>query len=153
MPDPSLSRREFALRSAQVITAGALFSLVLDACGAANPDSSTAPGGSTGTPSAVTLDLTTSTYSALQQTGGAVKLVAKGQKLIACRTDAVTCIAFSAVCTHAGCELPLPAAGVSTCRCHGAKFDGTGKVLKGPARRDLAPVVAVLEGNMVTLTL
>jgi thiosulfate dehydrogenase (quinone) large subunit len=47
--------------------------------------------------------------------------------------------AFSAVCTHAGCQVDLRS-GVIYCPCHGSEFDaGTGAVLRGPAVTPLAP--------------
>jgi len=44
--------------------------------------------------------------------------------------------AFSARCTHLGCTVRRTAEGFS-CPCHGARFDPFGRVLVGPARRDL----------------
>ena len=46
--------------------------------------------------------------------------------------------AFSAVCTHAGCEVGFQS-GVIFCPCHGSEFDpATGAVLRGPAVTPLA---------------
>jgi thiosulfate dehydrogenase (quinone) large subunit len=46
--------------------------------------------------------------------------------------------AFSAVCTHAGCQVEY-LSGVLLCPCHGSEFDaGTGAVLQGPAVTPLA---------------
>jgi thiosulfate dehydrogenase (quinone) large subunit len=46
--------------------------------------------------------------------------------------------AFSAVCTHAGCEVSF-ASGVLVCPCHGSEFSAsTGSVLRGPAVTPLA---------------
>ena len=39
-------------------------------------------------------------------------------------------------CTHRGCELNV-GGGIYTCPCHGSEFSITGKVLEGPADRDL----------------
>ncbi len=39
-------------------------------------------------------------------------------------------------CTHNGCELNV-GGGIYTCPCHGSEFTTTGKVLEGPADRDL----------------
>lgn len=46
--------------------------------------------------------------------------------------------AFSAICTHAGCEVGYQES-VLYCPCHGSEFDaGTGAVLRGPAVTPLA---------------
>ena len=39
-------------------------------------------------------------------------------------------------CTHKGCELN-PAGNLLVCPCHGSEFTNTGKVLEGPAEKDL----------------
>jgi len=39
-------------------------------------------------------------------------------------------------CTHRGCELNV-GGGIYSCPCHGSEFSVTGKVLEGPAIRDL----------------
>ena len=54
--------------------------------------------------------------------------------------DANGVYAMSAICTHAGCYLDdgsqTIAAGLS-CPCHGSTFDGSGGVIRGPARTPL----------------
>jgi cytochrome b6-f complex iron-sulfur subunit len=44
--------------------------------------------------------------------------------------------AFSARCTHLGCVVRRTAEGFF-CPCHGASYDPSGRVVSGPARRDL----------------
>jgi len=39
-------------------------------------------------------------------------------------------------CTHRGCELNV-GGGIYSCPCHGSEFDVKGKVLEGPADKDL----------------
>jgi cytochrome b6-f complex iron-sulfur subunit len=47
--------------------------------------------------------------------------------------------ALNAVCTHLGCVVPWNrAAGKYMCPCHGSQYDGTGKVIRGPAPLSLA---------------
>jgi thiosulfate dehydrogenase (quinone) large subunit len=46
--------------------------------------------------------------------------------------------AFSAICPHAGCTVQYSrSVDGFVCPCHGARFDGTGGLLDGPARRSL----------------
>lgn len=45
--------------------------------------------------------------------------------------------AISLTCTHQGCTVSKQKDGTFLCPCHGAKYDQNGKVLKGPAQRDL----------------
>lgn len=64
-------------------------------------------------------------------------------------------LAYSAICTHAGCEVSTfkPAEGTLLCPCHGSIFDPKeqGEVLKGPAKAPLASLsISVGEdGNLV----
>ncbi|WP_413200726.1 FAD-dependent oxidoreductase [Nostoc piscinale] len=46
--------------------------------------------------------------------------------------------AISLTCTHQGCTVQKAEDGSFQCPCHGAKFAADGKVIKGPAKRDLA---------------
>jgi Rieske Fe-S protein len=59
-------------------------------------------------------------------------IVRRGEKLFA----------LSAICTHKKCKLVAERDRSFYCPCHGSVFDADGKVLQGPARRDL-PVFAV----------
>jgi Rieske Fe-S protein len=47
--------------------------------------------------------------------------------------DSAGFYAYSNVCTHQGCTVPCPTAGISTCPCHGAQFDANGNNVRGPS--------------------
>ncbi|PZS25365.1 MAG: (2Fe-2S)-binding protein [Pseudonocardiales bacterium] len=57
-------------------------------------------------------------------------------------------VAFSAVCTHAGCTVAWAGSGFS-CPCHGSTYDAAGKVTHGPAARPLSAVPVRVEGDNV----
>jgi Rieske Fe-S protein len=53
-----------------------------------------------------------------------------------------TLFAVSAICTHRKCKLAAEPDRSFHCPCHGSTFDPGGRVMKGPAKRDL-PVFPV----------
>lgn len=73
---------------------------------------------------------------------GEGKVVSRNNKRIAvCRDTNNQLHAVSAVCTHMGCEINWNAVEQSwDCPCHGARFSPDGKVLNGPATRDLEKI-------------
>lgn len=72
---------------------------------------------------------------------GQGRVVRHGLKLLAvCRDPGGTLHSHSAVCTHLGCIVQWNEAEKSwDCPCHGSRFDAMGKVLNGPASKDLPP--------------
>jgi Rieske Fe-S protein len=60
-------------------------------------------------------------------------------------------IAFSSVCTHRDCTLDKADDHWSLyCKCHGSRFDAAGKVIKGPAKRDLPRFATeITPGNLL----
>lgn len=61
-------------------------------------------------------------------------------------------VAVNPTCTHKGCITPWNADTKQfVCPCHGASFDDSGKVLKGPADKPLASyAVTVKDGKIFT---
>src|SRR5438270_6830294 len=71
-------------------------------------------------------------------TGGIVDI--DGDPVAAYRDEAGELHAVAATCTHLGCRLAFNTAERSwDCPCHGSRFDVEGRVLQGPATKDLAP--------------
>ena len=58
------------------------------------------------------------------------------------------------VCTHLGC-IPVANSGDTegwTCPCHGSKYDGSGRVVRGPAPKNLAvPVYSFLSDTILKI--
>jgi glycine/D-amino acid oxidase-like deaminating enzyme/nitrite reductase/ring-hydroxylating ferredoxin subunit len=71
---------------------------------------------------------------------GAVVTVG-GKKAAAFRDDDGTLHAVSPVCRHLGCEVTFNTAERTwDCPCHGSRYDVDGRVIEGPATKDLDPV-------------
>ncbi len=69
-------------------------------------------------------------------------------------TDAPTIAeyAISSVCTHLGCTVAWNAEQKQfLCPCHGSRYDPQGRVVHGPARRNLGLVTVVVKQNQVRL--
>jgi thiosulfate dehydrogenase [quinone] large subunit len=59
--------------------------------------------------------------------------------------------AYDATCPHQGCTVNFVSAGVGfACPCHGSRFDAQGKLLAGPASRNLTPIPVTVGNGMVT---
>jgi glycine/D-amino acid oxidase-like deaminating enzyme/nitrite reductase/ring-hydroxylating ferredoxin subunit len=64
----------------------------------------------------------------------------RGRKLAVHRDDTGFLHILSPTCTHMGCHVAWNRAERTwDCPCHGSRFSGEGRVLEGPAVRDLAP--------------
>jgi thiosulfate dehydrogenase (quinone) large subunit len=88
--------------------------------------------------------------SAALATGDAISVSADGLPALVIRGDDGSLSAFSAVCTHAGCDV-IWRDGEIRCPCHHARFDAaTGEATKGPARAPLTPLsVEERDGQIV----
>jgi Rieske Fe-S protein len=81
--------------------------------------------------------------------GGAVAATAPSGALVVAQPTAGQVVAYSAICPHAGCKV-APAGAQLRCPCHGSTFElATGKVLRGPAKENLAPVAVKVSGQDV----
>ncbi len=82
--------------------------------------------------------------------GAAAAVTASGARIVVARPEAGKVVAFSAVCTHAGCTVAAEG-GQLICPCHGSVFEAaTGGVVRGPATSPLPSVaVTVKDGEVV----
>jgi cytochrome b6-f complex iron-sulfur subunit len=104
----------------------------------------------TPTPTTFTIDISTSSYSALQTVGNSV--VANGVLII--RKTSAAFEAFSSYCTHEGCTVHFDSSSPYIyCPCHGGMFNPTtGAVVSGPPPTALTKYTATLSGNNLTIT-
>ena len=66
----------------------------------------------------------------------------KGQKVAIYKSDIGELTTISAVCTHVGCTVGWNNKDKTwDCPCHGARYSKEGKVVKGPAIKDLSKIV------------
>jgi nitrite reductase/ring-hydroxylating ferredoxin subunit len=74
-------------------------------------------------------------------TGEGRVLQVDGQKAAVYRDKDGTVHAASATCTHMGCLVDWNSAEKTwDCPCHGSRFDRNGKVIQGPAKKDLKAI-------------
>ncbi|GAB3389052.1 Rieske (2Fe-2S) protein [Humibacter soli] len=84
--------------------------------------------------------------------GGSVSAKVGDAPILVAQPKAGTVVAFSAICTHAGCVV-LPGKGEFDCPCHGSRYnDTTGAVIRGPAPSPLTKLKASVDGDTITIT-
>lgn len=83
--------------------------------------------------------------------GGVASVTIDRRPAFVARPTADTVRAFSAICTHQGCTV-VAAGDLLLCPCHRSHFELlTGKVLRGPAVKPLAPIDVAVDGDSVIL--
>ena len=83
--------------------------------------------------------------------GGAVKFKDGGKDAVLVHLDGGEFVAYSAVCTHAGCTVAYKD-GQLACPCHGSLFDAANgaEVISGPAQTPLPEIpIEVRDGQVV----
>lgn len=157
--DPERVKGGLSRRNVLVAGTGAVLGAgVLAACGGGGDTGSTAqesptgatasggPGGSGGGahPLAKVSDV---------PVGGAVSATdADGKPVIVAQPSAGDVVAFSAICTHAGCTV-APAGKILQCPCHGSTYDlATGDNTGGPAPAPLEKIAVKVRGGQVVPT-
>jgi cytochrome b6-f complex iron-sulfur subunit len=94
----------------------------------------------------ITVDLNSSTYSALKTVGG----YAYSGNIIIMRTGETQYLALSKVCTHQSCTVEYSGSQL-VCPCHQSKFDTNGNVLQGPATSALEKFTVTLNGSTLKI--
>lgn len=90
----------------------------------------------------------------LEKEGGAVALKLKGRTVLFVRDGASSVRAVNPTCTHKQCTVEYrPAEKHFECPCHHSRYSIEGKVLNGPAPKDLETYPAELSGDRIVVTL
>ena len=120
---------------------------VLVACGSGSGDAGSASGGGP-TPRAAS---GTGVGPASEVPVGGGKIFGD-LNVVVTQPEAGTFKAFSATCTHQGCQVSQVAHGTINCGCHFSRFSiSTGAVEGGPAREPLPSVAVTVTNQEITL--
>ncbi len=127
------------------VSAGMLFlAPVLSSCSKSMTDTSATGGGNNNGAVDFTLDLSSSTYSTLNNNGGSVIK----DNIIVARTVSGVYVALSSVCTHQGGTIGYDSsADRFHCPNHGSNFATDGSVINGPASTSLKKYNTQLTGT------
>jgi Rieske Fe-S protein len=90
-----------------------------------------------------------SDYPSLGKVGGYEKI---SSKIIVIRVSESKFIALNITCTHKKCEVEFDGTKFE-CPCHGSEFSKTGKVLNGPAKKNLISYKTEYNSEENTLTI
>lgn len=156
IPCETCSRRKFLEKSLKgaggmllAVSGGALLSSCAD-----DTSSPVGPGGG-GSKSPVTIDISQSQFASLNAAGGTAALGANSldsSGILIYRQSETVFKAYSRSCTHSGCQINPFSGGISSCDCHGSRFNLSGGVVQGPAARSLTQYTATLSGNILTIS-
>jgi cytochrome b6-f complex iron-sulfur subunit len=152
------TRRQFCVRTCQLLALGGAVVATLESCGGGGP---TSPSGGLGGVSALptvsgTLSGSTITVkltgTALASAGTLALVTTGGGDVLVARTADTTFVALSAGCTHQACEITGFSGQNYVCPCHGSRFDTTGRVVNGPAVTPLPQFQTQFSNDVLTIT-
>lgn len=84
--------------------------------------------------------------------GGTAAATAGDVEVMLFRPDETTVLAYTDICTHAGCKV-APHGEDFKCPCHGTIFQGSdGTVVSGPAKQALPRYAAAIDGEWITVS-
>lgn len=147
--EPALTRRS-TLRATTAVT-GAACALALVGCSPSAADIK-ARGK---TPAAIPTGGTPYQVGKLAElpVGSTAAGTANGVEVILYRPDETTVLAYTDICTHAGCKV-VPHGEDFKCPCHSSVFKGAdGTVISGPAKEALPRYAAAIDGDWITVSL
>ena len=144
MSKNELNRRDFLKKSVKTIAVGALAFSSFDVLKlmAASDSIETTEG-------TVEKIISLADYPALSSIGGYAMIT---EKIIVIRKSSSKFIAINIVCTHKKCDVDYDGSGFE-CPCHGSTFNGNGKVIEGPAAKNLKSYKVTFNSSDNTLTI
>jgi Rieske Fe-S protein len=104
-----------------------------------------------GSAAAKTVAIDLSKLAGLKEVGGSAIVSIKKKKILLIRTSKDAIVALKPECTHQNCAVQYKKKwGQVRCTCHGSRFSTSGKVLNGPADKDLGTYPTKIEdGKLV----
>jgi Rieske Fe-S protein len=152
-----LSRRSFCLKTLGLIGAAAALKSSGLLAATASDSSLLSLSQPQDTASAETVPLTYLTdkqAKKIAKVGDSEVFKLNKQKILFIRTSERNVDAVSAVCTHEGCTVAYREKDDRiTCWCHSSAFELSGKVIKGPAQRDLTRYKVVTQDGKIGVAL
>ncbi|MDQ3021503.1 MAG: Rieske (2Fe-2S) protein [Bacteroidota bacterium] len=139
MEKENFNRRDFLKTSLKTVVIGSLTLSAFDIknlLAEADADKSSAP--------AKVINL--SDYPELASVGGNAVI----GKVFVSRTGESKFLALSLICTHKKCDVDYTGSGFE-CPCHGSTFSSTGKVINGPATKNLRSLKTTYNAEANTL--
>jgi Rieske Fe-S protein len=152
-----VTRRDFCLKACQVTSiaaAGGILGSILQSCSQPNNPADT-PSLPTinGTVTNGTIAISTASGSPIAGVGSAALVQYSSGSILIAHTAAATFVAVSAICTHQGCLISGYSGGTYTCPCHGAQYNTSGQVTRGPAPAALHTYPTTVASDQVLITI
>lgn len=161
MDTQNSSRRDFLINSFKGITAftvGSSFLTFLQSCTNNNDSNPTSSFGNGDTK--VDIDISEQRFASLNNVGSAIALESTSVSglpangIFIIRTSETNVTVLDRTCTHQGCQVGrFGSNGIAICPCHGAEYNESGGVVRGPAARSLHQYPATLNGTLIEITI
>ena len=147
------SRRKFLETAGMSVVLSTLGAAFLTSCSTTDDADPTVPPGNSG--NGITISGNTTTIDLNIQialkTPGNWLLITNNRTLVANINGSY--VALTSVCTHSGCfDSWTFSSNRFTCTCHGSVFDGSGRVLNGPANSPLQAFATQVTGTNLLVT-
>ena len=147
------TRRSFCVRAASLAVFGGALGTVLPGCASpTSPSNVPALPSVSASVSGRSLLVTVDAASPLATVGGAALVQSSLGTVLVARTDQNTFTALNSTCTHDTCTITGIGSQHYVCPCHGSEFDTSGRVLVGPAPRNLTSYATQFTNNLLTIS-